>query len=237
VGRALTPKKLPPLKGAVGALAALLLSTGTANAGGGRLLVFVHVASKQRALQALLKDALPDLTVTTVGRVADFDRAIEEGQDAVLTLPIVMQARNISPKLRGYRGGSPDERYSLVGADVPPDPAKVSTVGALDLLGREGTNAFVQGLVGSQPKVERVTKVEDLLPLLQMQRADAVLLPSRLFGELKSTSSLNLAQKELSGLVGIVAVASLTDGGAQVVAEVSKLSGDAARVFGVESWK
>jgi len=57
-------------------------------------------------------------------------------------------------------------------------------------LGRDGTNAFVRGLVGSNVKVERVAKVEDLLPLLQMQRADAVILPSRMFSEIKSTSSL-----------------------------------------------
>jgi hypothetical protein len=217
----------------------MLLSTQIANAGGGRLLVFVHVSVKQRALQALLKDALPSLSVTTVGRVADFDRALEEGQDAVLTLPVVMQARGLTPKIRGYRGGSPDEKYCLVGADAAPDPANVKTVGALDLLGREGTNGFVQGLIGSQPKVERVTKVEDLLPLLQMQRADAVLLPSRMFGELKSTSALNLFQTELGGKVGIVAVASVgdDDGASQAVSDVSKLSGDAAKVFGVESWK
>jgi hypothetical protein len=182
-------------------------------------------------------EALPGLSITTVGRVADFDRAIENGQDAVLALPAVLQAHGLSPKLRGYRDGSPDEKYSLVGADVAPGQTSVRTVGAVDQLGREGTNAFVHGLLGSQPKVERVTKVEDLLPLLQMQRADAVLLPSRLFAEIKSTSSLNLAQRELATKVGILAVASVGEGGGQAVAEVGKLSGEAARVVGVESWR
>jgi hypothetical protein len=169
--------------------------------------------------------------------VADFERALTEGPDAVLTLPIVLKAHGLSPRLRGQREGSPDEKYCLVGADVAPNPASVTTVGALDLVGREGTNAFVHGLLGSEPKVERVTKVEDLLPLLQMQRADAVLLPARLFAELRSTSSLNLANRELATKVGIVAVASVGDGGAQAVAEVGKLSGDAAKALGVESWK
>ena len=232
------PNKHLLLASSIGyALGTMWLNARIAGAAAPRLLVFVHVAVKQRALQALLKEALPGLSVTTVGRVADFDRALADGQDAVMTLPAVLQAHGLSPKLRGYRNGSPDETYALVGADVAPDPASVTTVGAVDLVGREGTNAFVHALVGSQPKVERVTKVEDLLPLLQMQRADAVLLPSRLFADLKSTSALNLVQRELAGKVGILAVASVGDGGGQVVTEVGKLSGNAAMAFGVESWK
>jgi hypothetical protein len=33
-------------------------------------------------------------------------------------------------------------------------------------------------LLGSSPSVKRVTKFEDLLPLLQLEMADAILLPS-----------------------------------------------------------
>ena len=216
---------------------ALFLTTRASVAGGARLLVFVHVAMKQRALQALLQSALPGLTVTTVGRVADFDRALEEGQDAVLTLPIVAQAHGLSQKLRGLRGGSPDESYSLVGADAAPDAASVRTVGVLDVLGRDGTTSFVHGLMAAKPKIERVTKVEDLLPLLQMQRADALLLPSRLFAEIKSTSSLNLVQKELGGRVGLPALTAINDAGALAIAEVGKMSSEATRALGVESWR
>jgi len=45
------------------------------------------------------------------------------------------------------------------------------SVGALDFLGRDGMATFVQSVVGAHPKVERVTKVEDLLPLLQVRVA------------------------------------------------------------------
>ena len=218
-------------------LGAVMLATRQARAEGPKLLVFVQTAVKQRALQAMLQGALPGLTVSTVGRVADFDRGLQEGQDAVLTLPIVLQAHNITPQVRGHRGGATDERYSLVGADAPPVAAAVKTVGALDLLGRDATNAFVQGLVGNHVKVERVTKVEDLLPLLQMQRADAVLLPSRMFGELKASSSLNLAQAELPQGVGLPAVASVGAAGGPAVDAVRKLGGDVASVLGVDGWQ
>ena len=101
----------------------------------------------------------------------------------MLTLPVVLAAQGLSPTLHGLAHGSTEERYALVGAGAPPEAAKVASVGALDLLGRDGTNHFVHRLVGQQARVERVTKIEDLLPLLQMQRVDAVLLPARLVGE------------------------------------------------------
>lgn len=202
-----------------------------------KLLVFLHVAVKQRALQTELEGALPHIAVTAVGRVGDFDRAIKDGQDAVLTLPLVLAAHGLALALRGLRGGSPDEKYALVGADAPPDPARVAAVGVLDMLGREGMNTFVHGLLGGTPKVERVTKVEDLLPLLQMQRVQAVLLPARLFPEVKAASRMNLARNDLPAGVGLPALAVVGSGGPEVLAAVKKMPAAAARTLGVDQWR
>jgi hypothetical protein len=202
-----------------------------------RLLVFLHVAAKQRAFQTELQAALAGVAVTAVGRTGDFDRALAEGQDAVLTLPVVLAAHGIAPVLRGVRQGTAEERYALTGTETPPDPAKVATVGALDLLGRDGMASFVQDLLGARPKVERVTKVEDLLPLLQMQRVEAILLPARLLPEVRMTSRLNLASRELPATVGLPTVAKLGPSGAQVLAAIKRLPAGITRAFGVEEWR
>jgi len=202
-----------------------------------RLLVFLHVAAKQRAFQTELQAALPGVAVTAVGRTGDFDRALSEGQDAVLTLPVVLAAHGLAPVLRGVRQGSADERYSLVGTEAAPDPGTVTAVGALDLLGRDGMTAFVYTLIGRHPKVERVTKVEDLLPLLQMQRVEAILLPSRLLPEVKTASRLNLASRELTAPVGLPTVAQLGTPGAQVMSAIKHLPSGITRAFGVEEWR
>jgi hypothetical protein len=202
-----------------------------------KLLVFLHVALKQRAFQVELQTALPGIVVTTVGRIADLERSLKEGQDAVLSLPPVLVAQKLEPALQGLWKGAKDEPYSLVGADAPPDPAKVATLGALDLLGREGMPAFVQSLMGAAPKIERVTKVEDLLPLLQMQRVDAILLASRLLNELKATSRMSLGPKELPVKVGLPAVAKTGPGASTVLAAVSQLSGGIAKALGVDQWR
>jgi hypothetical protein len=202
----------------------------------GKLLVYLHVAVKQRAFQSLLGAGLPGVTATAVGRVADFDRALQDAPDAVLTLPVVLAAQGLAPALRGLAHGSAEERYALVGAGSNPEPGKVASVGALDLLGRDGTNRFVRRLVGPQARVERVTKIEDLLPLLQMQRVDGVLLPARLVGDLRAASRLPLTERELDLTVGLPAVANTGPGGAGVLASIGKLPKDVSKLLGVEEW-
>jgi hypothetical protein len=202
-----------------------------------RLLVFLHVALKQRAFESQLQAALPSLEVKAVGRLADFERALAAGQDAVLSLPPLLAARGLSARLQGLRAGSADERYSLVGSVLAPDPVRVNAVGALDLLGRDATNSFVFGLLGARPKVERVTKFEDLLPLLQMQKVEAILLPSRLLPEVKAASRLALAQRELSGLVKLPAAAGVGASGNDALLALSRLPSKVSRTFGVDEWR
>ena len=202
-----------------------------------KLLVFLHVAVKQRAFQGELQAALSGIDVTAVGRIADFDRSLQDGPDAVLTLPVVLSARGLTTSLHGHCQGATNESYALVAADTIPDSARVQSVGALDLLGREGTSSFVEQLLGAHPKVERVTKVEDLLPLLQMQRVDAILLPARLFPELRASSRLNLASKDLPKKVELPALAKLGAGGAQIMSAVSKLPSPLSIAIGVDEWR
>jgi hypothetical protein len=202
-----------------------------------KLLVFLHLSVKQRALQGELQAALPRLTVTAVGRVADFDRALSQGQDAVLAAGPVLEARAFVPRLQGYRLGQRDEAYALVAAGRTPDPAQTATVGALDLLGREGTAAFVHNLLGSEPKVERVTKVEDLLPLLQIERADTILLATRLVPELQQASQMKLVARELDKRVTLPGVAVLNPQGAEATRDVQKLPQAISKSLGVDEWR
>jgi len=213
-----------------------LLASSTSQAQAPKLLVFLHVSLKQRAFQGLLQSALPGIDVTAVGRVADFDRSLADAPDAVLTLPLVLQARKLSVQLQGRHAGASDERYALVAADAAPDPARVKTVGALDLLGRDGTNSFVSRMLGNPAKVERVTKVEDLLPLLQMQRVDAIMIPQRLFGDVRSASRITLVARELPTSVGLPALAALGPGAPSVSAGVSQLPMSLSQTMGVDAW-
>jgi len=202
-----------------------------------KLLVFLHVPLKQLAFQSELQAALPGVTVTAVGRVADFDRGLKEGQDAVLTLPVVLAAHGLAPTTQGLRRGAAQETYSLAAVDVAPEPQKISTLGAIDVLGREGMSTFVMDLLKTQPKIERVTKLEDLLPLLQMQRVQAVVLPTRLVSELKSSSRLNLVWRELPKGIGLPAIAVTGARGAGIVQGLHRLPASLSAAIGVTEWR
>lgn len=219
------------------ALGISLLATGPALAQAPKLLVFLHVSLKQRAFQGLLQGALSGVDVTAVGRIADFDRALSAGQDAVLTLPMVLAARNLQTNLQGVRAGNSEERYALIGVDAAPEPGRVRTVGALDILGREGTNSFVSKMLGGSAKVERVTKVEDLLPLLQLQRVDAILLPQRLLSDVRSASRINLVARELPKQVGLPALAAVGASAPLISAGISRFPGSVLQTIGVDAWR
>lgn len=202
-----------------------------------KLLVYLHLAVKQQALQSALQAALPGVMITAVGRIADFDRALAEGQDAVLSLPLVLSAKHLVPVLRGERQGALDEEYVLVGTEPTLEPARARSVGAVDILGREGTTSFINTLIGAQPKLERVTKVEDLLPLLQLQRVDGIVLPARLVSELARSSRLKLVERPLATRVGLPALAAKGGSEDPLVAVFRRLPRPLCASLGVERWR
>lgn len=227
----------PKLAAGIAALGVALSAGRRVEAAEVKLLVFLHVALKQRALQSELQAAMPSLSVTAVGRLADFERGLRDGQDAVLTLPLVMTAFGMTPQAQGRSGGSAEEKYALVSSGAAADPARLKAVGALDILGRDATTSFIHGLLGARPKVERVTKIEDLLPLLQMERVDAVVVPSRLVSEVQSGSRLSLTQRELTTPVKLPALANVGTGGNQAIAAVSRLPLKVSKTLGVDEWR
>jgi hypothetical protein len=199
--------------------------------------VYLHLAVKQQALQSALQAALPGVLITAVGRIADFDRALADGRDAVLSLPIVLSAKRLAPALHGEWRGALDEEYVLVGTEPSLEPMRAKSVGAVDILGREGTTAFIHALIGAQPRVERVTKVEDLLPLLQMQRVDGIVLPARLVAELRTTSRLNLLERRLASRVGLPAVAAISSNAEAAIVAIRRLPRAACEPLGVDRWR
>jgi hypothetical protein len=218
-------------------VAAVTLSSNQAFAAVPKLLVYLHLNVKQQALQSALQAMLPGVVITAVGRIADFDRALADGRDAVLSLPIVLSARRLVPVLHGERQGALDEDYALVGTETNLDVTRVKSVGAVDILGREGTTSFVHALIGAQPRVERVTKLEDLLPLLQMQRVDGIVLPARLVPDLKTASRLNLVELRLTTRVGLPAVAAASSNAEVALGAIRRLPRVACQQLGVDRWR
>lgn len=207
------------------------------------LFVYVPTSVKARSLQTELEGAMPGVTVTVFGRISDLDRALSEGKpDAVLSLRPVLESRGMSPALQGVKGGTDTEVYVVLGPEkISPEQLSDKVVGSLDLLGRQHMKGFVAVMLGqaAQPDVKRVRSTADLLPLLQFQAADVVLLPESAVQDLMAASQLELTVSHVEGArVGLAAVTFLDPADRPALeSAIQGLPANARANLGVDSWR
>ncbi len=221
----------------LGAIAALAMPPATA-AGMATLCVFLHAQTNAQTLEKALESMLPGVTVSVLSRVKDFETRMRQQPDAVLSLPAVLHAQACPVHLQGFRGGSSTEAYVLLSVK-PMAPARVRTIGAVDLLGRAHMPAFVGNLLGGNtPAVTLVTKIVDLLPLLQFDKVDAVILPLRSVAWLKARTRVAMSVTDLpGGHVGLPAVSFLSPQGHRLRELIVKATPGLRAEIGVETWR
>lgn len=203
--------------------------------------VFLQLDVKASVLEKTLQAHLPDLTIIAFGRFRDFEDGLANGHpDAVVSITPVLQQRGKTPALRGQRAGKGTERYVLASVGKPLEPAlSGKSIGVVDLLGRDGTQAFVNDLLGATDlKIKRVAKVEDLLPLLEFSAADAILLADATLTQLLVRTRLVIKTREVPGApVGLPAVAILNPAvGAIVLRSFQALDAPTNHLLGIDTW-
>jgi hypothetical protein len=205
------------------------------------LYVYLHRDIKSASLEKALRDQLPALTVTAFGRFRDFDEAVGARRpDAVLALQPLLASYNVPILLQGRRAGQDWEPYVLLAREVLEGPVNGKLIGVVDLLGREGTQDFVSKLLGTADiRLKRVTKMEDLLPLLQFSAADAVLIAAAEVKSLTERSRLALQVRDLpEARVGLPAVGIFNAKvQALLLQQIRRLDAETSRSLGVEQWR
>jgi hypothetical protein len=201
------------------------------------LYVFLHSLLEARALSRLFEAALPGVTVWVLTRSRDFSGVRTRNPDAIVALAPVLVANGFTPVLQGYKGGQPSESYVLL-STRPVTPSHVKSVGAVDILGRGEMAEFVSSLLGgNQPQVAPVTKLADLLALLQLARVEAVVLPARYASALISRTRLSLTVTRLEGKgVGLPAFYPSSAAGQRMKGAFADLSSSLLQEIGVDSW-
>lgn len=199
------------------------------------LLVFIHTDINVRAFEKELSACLPGVSVKAVSRYRDLESLFRTGTDAVLALQAVLNQLKLSVQAKGTFRGKTQEPYLLVSAGSPVDPKTVVRVGAVDILGHAGMKNFVAQVAGSAAKIKSVTKIQDLVPLLQLKAADAVLVPERYFSSLKTKTELKLYQVRVGG-AGLPALSALTAKGRSIAPLLSKLTASINTQMGVTEW-
>jgi len=224
---------------------AALLATSTWPAGAwaqeGRptLYVFLQLDVKPNVLEQSLQRQLPGLAVTVFGRFKDFqDGVTTKRPDAILAIPPLLDLDHTKPTLQGAKAGRDWEPYVLVLASNT-QSLSGRTVGVVDLLGRDGTQAFATSLLKTPDvKVKRVAKIEDLLPLLEFSAADAILMPSAMVKRLTERTRLPLAVRDLPGAhVGLPAAAVLKPAARDIVVRsLLGLESETKNMLGIDNW-
>lgn len=207
-----------------------------------RLFVFLNTDAKSGALETLLQQHLKQLEVTVFGRFGDFEEALAQRRpDAVLGRPLVLRIQEIPIHLQGVRGQSDREPFVLVSTGTPVKGSLSGRVlGVVDMLGRERTEAFIAQLLKTPDiKLKRVTKREDLLPLLQFAAVEAVLIPSGGVKHLTERSRLPLQTRVMDDAqVGLPVVGVLTPEARSLVQQqFATLGPEVNLVLGVERWR
>ncbi len=209
-----------------------------------KVYVFYPSVARPQTVQDKIQKSVQGVAVTVFGRYNDFTTKMEtEPAQIVITKPsLIAQFSGYEIKMNGVRSGKTEETYVVLSIDGGIDPAAVGAetiIGTLDILGRNGMNTFAKQFFETVPKLKRVTKVEDLLPLLTFNMAAGILIQEPAVQYFKSTSNLNFTITKLpESKDGIVALAVKTGGNAEKVASALKSADkELCSFFEVELWK
>ncbi len=192
-------------------------------------------------IRATLGADFQGIDVKVVSGSNTFKEALQSTPtDAVMATPYVLKQNGLSPALTAALNAS--NRFLAVSMNSPVSKPELSTVtlGVVDELGKRQTPIFVARLLGvpKAPRLRRVGKLEDLLPLLQFSMAKAVLVRERDFATLKSRTQQTLHQTPLRTKAPPLAVAFVSGGRRSTVERaLMGMKEQTRRALGVDSWK
>src|SRR5512133_688998 len=208
------------------------------------LYIFYPSIVRPQTIQDKVETVFQGTTVTVFGRYNDFSAKIEiEPPDMVITKTmLIKQLGSYTPVLHGYRNGKSEDSYVLLSINQPVDLKSITSetlIGTIDIMGRNGMNTFVSQFFPTTPKLKRVTKMEDLLPLLTFNMTVAVLVQEPAVSYFKTTSNLNFSITPLPETKdGIVAlgVKNGTDSD-KIIAALKSVDKEVCSFFEVDLWK
>lgn len=127
------------------------------------------------------------------------------------------QLTEFSIVLQAMRDGTPQERYLLLAPEKQLEPSRINTqtkIGILDFLGRTGMTNYAKQFFADPPTLIRVIKIEDLLPLLRFNMAQALVVSKIHADFLIKESNLTLVATPLPDTKSGIAALGVKKGGA-----------------------
>ncbi len=205
-----------------------------------KLYIYYPVPMKPRAIQEQFSASCPGFEIKVFGRNNDFITIIkQDSPEAIITkTELIRYLPDYTVKLNGMRQGVTEESYVLMSVN---NPLKISAlgpekvIGVLDFLGRTKMFSFIKELTNTEPKIKRVAKVEDLLPLLSFDMAKGVILTEYNSTYIQEKSKLTFfitpIEEKKYGIISL-AIKNGIDG-SQIEETVKKV----VPIMGIDKWQ
>ena len=222
----------------------LLLLTTSAVFAQKNLYIFYPSIVRPQTIQDKVEKVFHGTTVTVFGRYNDFSAKIGiEPPDMIITKTmLIRQLGSYTTVLNGFRNGKSEDKYVLLSINQPVDPKSITSetlIGSIDILGRNGMNTFVSQFFPTTPKLKRVTKMEDLLPLLTFNMTAAILVQEPAVSYFKATSNLKFNVTPLPPTKDGIVALGIKDGidpGKTIVA-LKSVDEEIRAFFEIDLWK
>jgi hypothetical protein len=178
--------------------------------------------------------------IHSFGSVSDFIRAVSsDTPDAVITKPQLLPLLDsYHIKLNATLNGRTEESYSILSIENPLLPGDLTNknIGILDFLGKKNITALTEDLFDGSPRLKRVKKIADLIPLLTMDLVDGVIVSATQVAYIRSKSQLTFHEAKCKNEKGI-AVLALFDNSEEIVKNLKELPVELALMIGVDGWE
>lgn len=207
-----------------------------------KLYVFVPTEVRANVMQEAMTNACSNVDVTVFGRAKEFGLEMKNTPPtAVLTvLPVIERNSDYNTIMKGTKDGKQVEDFVMVTVNAPIDLGTLEgkKVGVVDVLGRKPMSEFVGQLLQSKVKLKRVSKIEDLLPLLSFGAVDSVFIPESIYERIKAKSNLDLVATRLNVKVGLASAAMKSnDSRADIIQCIKDLPLNVNQEIGVDQWE
>lgn len=210
-----------------------------------KIYVFFPSNINSQSMQNTMTDLIKGVNITVFGRYNEFiSRIKSEPPDAVITKTMLIkeQLGEYEILLNGERKGKTVESFVILSTEGQFNADSVNTetvIGVLDIMGRTGMNSFSKLFFPIQPKLKRVSKLEDLLSLLSFDLIAGIMVEDIFTDYFKTTSQLQFNTTPLKNAnTGIIAFAIKKGGNAEkTVLYLKNNEKKICDLFSIEKWK
>ena len=207
---------------------------------GQKLYIFIPTEYKSIDVERNFRKNYTNLSVRSFGNVRDFKKAVcVDTPDAIITKPQLVPFLNIyTVRLNATYKGNTKESFFILSVDnkIMSDNLDDKDIGILDFLGRNHLGTFTTHLFAGSPRLKRVKKIVDLVPLVTMNMVDGLVVSASQVVYIKDRSNISFHKIKCRSDQGIAVLALFNDNNG-IVNMVKEFPIELALMIGVDGWK